>query len=1138
MKRWPWVLALAWVPALAGAAPKPYTPMYGKIRLIAGSGDPGLRDGAYVKAGFQGPRGLLLSTDGKTLYVADADAHAVRAIHLDRGNEVETLSAKLLTPTDLVLAPEGAGLYVYDRGAREIELLDVVKKKVQTLIRLRPEKDLSSAPLGLLLSPHQTHLCFIDPVDGCLMVGNFKAKTLRILFKDPFFQQPGVQLAFSGKKLRCAAPSRGLVYGFKVKDKEVDGFDLESLPENAAWALQPRDGINNCKGLTGLGSDPQREGLLAWSGEEAGFKVIEDLALSSLPLSDHQGIGRSYGPDRRAFFNGPLSLAYDPLRSIIYVSQYDSNQVFAVRDSSHLTADTFQSGEDLPPEKPVGVTRILFYGSPAVFGTGAKSLPKRFELALNLMSALQGLGGQFEVAYAAGDFGDAGAGELRLLEHPEVLARYHFDAVFFPVSEQSLWAHVSAWSRVKTADDVPTESSDPEWEAQPLALRAAAMGPSTRQMVDFCQADPKNCAETMSFFSGSVPSFSYGCGSPLSFFETPRLRELSLQVEGKLAAKVAALCKKEGVQPLAWVLPTKAVMVGGENDSACKAFDGSLARAQALALQGQGLPAIEMGDLLRGLQAQAFPLWERNSPQLSEHGLQAFSHLMAVEYLKGRRPGAVDPRLRSPLYAPVRTLVDGLSEPWGSELSADAKSLYIIEGGALAIRRVDLDRQNAMTTIYQGPGVGPRTELALSQDHQRLYLFDLSVHKAQALDLGTKALVPVGKLRCASADKQRLFDELLAGKAPAPDDATVQRVKDLSAQAAPRSQPALGPRPFLKGPLNVLRDPVRSIVYVAEPASKRLLAVRDDPRGVPEDFLMDHAYALTKPVGVKRILVFGSSILFASGEEDDDLNRSIPSQFQSALNLACALKGNGAQYEVIHALSRGQKVGSGEVYLTEHPGLLKKYQIDYVCFPITDFSVWEDFTAWTRVETRDDLPLRTVDPEWAAKPLSEKVAGMGPLTRKMLDYCKGKQSECHSLMTFSPEGDPNFELACSSRLSFLEVPRLRDLILQIEAKIGARAAAQCRREGAQPLAWIFPARDYFAGENVGLCKVFPGELAAAQANALRKAGLPAIDLLEPFKAIQPVIFPSWSNHDQHLLYRGQQWVAYLMAEKFLEQMKP
>lgn len=54
----------------------------GKVESVAGSGRIGFNNGAFANATFHNPQGMALSADGGTLYVADTDNHAIRALNL------------------------------------------------------------------------------------------------------------------------------------------------------------------------------------------------------------------------------------------------------------------------------------------------------------------------------------------------------------------------------------------------------------------------------------------------------------------------------------------------------------------------------------------------------------------------------------------------------------------------------------------------------------------------------------------------------------------------------------------------------------------------------------------------------------------------------------------------------------------------------------------------------------------------------------------------------------------------------------------------------------------------------------------------------------------------------------------------
>jgi hypothetical protein len=109
----------------------------GAIRRTYGSGMPGLVDGPADRAAFQQPQGMARS--GATLYVADTENHAIRAIDLESG-AVTTLagtgeqasqagqggpgrSTPLSSPWDLALADRV--LYIAMAGTHQIWSLDL-----------------------------------------------------------------------------------------------------------------------------------------------------------------------------------------------------------------------------------------------------------------------------------------------------------------------------------------------------------------------------------------------------------------------------------------------------------------------------------------------------------------------------------------------------------------------------------------------------------------------------------------------------------------------------------------------------------------------------------------------------------------------------------------------------------------------------------------------------------------------------------------------------------------------------------------------------------------------------------------------------------------------------------------------------
>jgi DNA-binding beta-propeller fold protein YncE len=111
----------------------------GRNPKTIGTGAPGLVDGPYDKAGFNRPQGMCVV--GETLYVADTENHAIRAVDLKArsvstiaGNGQQSrrhpgsgpaLTTSLSSPWDLVLVPKTRSLLIAMAGPHQIWRLDL-----------------------------------------------------------------------------------------------------------------------------------------------------------------------------------------------------------------------------------------------------------------------------------------------------------------------------------------------------------------------------------------------------------------------------------------------------------------------------------------------------------------------------------------------------------------------------------------------------------------------------------------------------------------------------------------------------------------------------------------------------------------------------------------------------------------------------------------------------------------------------------------------------------------------------------------------------------------------------------------------------------------------------------------------------
>lgn len=121
------------------------TDLDGKMIAIAGSGEPGKRDGSFDRAQFDDPQGMALK-DG-ILYVADRKNHCIRALDLkasvvktvagtgrqdreNRGIGGPGLEIGLNSPWDLLVSPDGKTLFIAMAGHHQIWTYDFKEERV------------------------------------------------------------------------------------------------------------------------------------------------------------------------------------------------------------------------------------------------------------------------------------------------------------------------------------------------------------------------------------------------------------------------------------------------------------------------------------------------------------------------------------------------------------------------------------------------------------------------------------------------------------------------------------------------------------------------------------------------------------------------------------------------------------------------------------------------------------------------------------------------------------------------------------------------------------------------------------------------------------------------------------------------
>ena len=141
------------------------TDLAGKNPVLIGDGSPTLKDGGFSQAGFHRPQGMTLV--GETLYVADTENHAIRAVDLKaktvatvagtgtQGQRIARIDAMfpaaktaLNSPWDLAHIPDSNTIYVAMAGPHQIWKLDTESNQIGVFAGTGNE-NITDGPAGM-----------------------------------------------------------------------------------------------------------------------------------------------------------------------------------------------------------------------------------------------------------------------------------------------------------------------------------------------------------------------------------------------------------------------------------------------------------------------------------------------------------------------------------------------------------------------------------------------------------------------------------------------------------------------------------------------------------------------------------------------------------------------------------------------------------------------------------------------------------------------------------------------------------------------------------------------------------------------------------------------------------------------------
>jgi DNA-binding beta-propeller fold protein YncE len=256
------------------------TKLDGTLVDTIGTGDAGATDGAFDRASFYRPQGLVLS--GDSLYVADTENHLIRRVDL-KSREVQTIagtgtqsreygkqsgparSIALSSPWDLQLS--GSVLYIAMAGPHQIWMLDLDKNEVSNFAGSGREARLDgpllesgfAQPSGLAVSGKTLYVA--DSESNIIRAIDIAGRTVKTLVGGDLFEFGDVDGV--GDDVRLQHPLGLLALGDKLLIADTYNHKIKELdPERAKVTT-----------LFGTGKPGQSDGTSASFYEPGGLAL-------------------------------------------------------------------------------------------------------------------------------------------------------------------------------------------------------------------------------------------------------------------------------------------------------------------------------------------------------------------------------------------------------------------------------------------------------------------------------------------------------------------------------------------------------------------------------------------------------------------------------------------------------------------------------------------------------------------------------------------------------------------------------------------------------------------------------------------------------------------------------------------------
>jgi hypothetical protein len=372
-------------------------------------------------------------------------------------------------------------------------------------------------------------------------------------------------------------------------------------------------------------------------------------------------------------------------------------------------------------------------------------------------------------------------------------------------------------------------------------------------------------------------------------------------------------------------------------------------------------------------------------------------------------------------------------------------------------------------------------------------------------------------------------DHSESGKVAMDDDATGDTIDGVQ-------------QPFFRGTVALCFDPLRGIIYAADPANSGVLGIRvaSDPLvgADPYGHLSGASLAFQKPLGTSRTLVVGLSTagrVTRVGSNPESDSRPFTKLLEPMYNLERSRRDwKGRMQTLLIWENGGYDIGSSVSLALSTVGGLRSAGISRVLVVLTPTDPLYEANSYEDAPDPDDLGDRSFDAEWASDTLAHWRKNIGPLTRSWIKALQDGADSNKSFYTLRGDGTPIFDNA-GPLYRVYDEPKLASAMMARFSHALAILKERLLLENVELDCVILPLRNQLGPpEMVGGGRAFDYHVnwtpIAALRGCLEKNQVHYVDLSRPLWAEDPLMWPIDLPSDDHFMQAGHWMIAHALAE--------